>query len=176
MAEEGSRGLTHRSIDRRLDVPLGTVGNYFPTREALIRALTSRMLGMDVAEADGTVGELGDHTAAEAAALLAAAFRAVATGVNEPRFIARLELQLETRRRSVYVDERLAARDLFLDGIASVLGSAGVTDPARHAGAVLALMEGFALDRTFFEGVGFAEEGLEAAVARFISSLPGARV
>jgi AcrR family transcriptional regulator len=43
LAREGSRGLTHRAIDRAADVPGGTTSNYFRTRDALVRGLVDRI-------------------------------------------------------------------------------------------------------------------------------------
>ncbi len=39
LAEEGSRGLTHRAIDVRAQLPLGTCVNYFRSRDILLNAL-----------------------------------------------------------------------------------------------------------------------------------------
>ena len=39
LAEEGSRGLTHRAIDTRAKLPLGTCVNYFRSRDILLNAL-----------------------------------------------------------------------------------------------------------------------------------------
>ncbi|MFF4165947.1 TetR/AcrR family transcriptional regulator [Streptomyces sp. NPDC001741] len=44
LAESGSRGLTHRAVDATAGVPLGTAKNYFPTRDALLRASTERII------------------------------------------------------------------------------------------------------------------------------------
>ncbi|MET0401067.1 MAG: TetR family transcriptional regulator [Cystobacter sp.] len=43
LAETGARGLTHRAVDARAGVPLGTASNYFPSRQALIEALVTRI-------------------------------------------------------------------------------------------------------------------------------------
>ncbi|MEM6792078.1 MAG: TetR family transcriptional regulator [Myxococcota bacterium] len=43
LAEEGSRGLTHRAIDRQAGLPEGTCANYFKTRDALMEALGERI-------------------------------------------------------------------------------------------------------------------------------------
>jgi DNA-binding transcriptional regulator YbjK len=39
LAAEGSRGLTHRAIDARANLPLGTCVNYFRSRDILLNAL-----------------------------------------------------------------------------------------------------------------------------------------
>lgn len=43
LAREGSRGLTHRAIDKEAGVPTGTTANYFRSRDALITGLFERI-------------------------------------------------------------------------------------------------------------------------------------
>lgn len=43
LAQEGSRGLTHRAVDTAAGVPGGTTSNYFRSREALIQGLVDRI-------------------------------------------------------------------------------------------------------------------------------------
>ena len=43
LAREGSRGLTHRAVDRTAGAPAGTASNYFRSREALIAGLVERI-------------------------------------------------------------------------------------------------------------------------------------
>ena len=43
LAEQGARGLTHRAIDARAGVPVGTASNYFRNRDALIAGLVERI-------------------------------------------------------------------------------------------------------------------------------------
>uniref|UniRef100_UPI0004C8F72E TetR/AcrR family transcriptional regulator n=1 Tax=Streptomyces sp. NRRL S-237 TaxID=1463895 RepID=UPI0004C8F72E len=42
LAREGGRGLTHRAVDSAAAVPTGTAKNYFPSRDALLRAAAER--------------------------------------------------------------------------------------------------------------------------------------
>jgi DNA-binding transcriptional regulator YbjK len=42
LANAGGRGLTHRAVDAQAQVPQGTTKNYFPTRDALLRAVAER--------------------------------------------------------------------------------------------------------------------------------------
>jgi DNA-binding transcriptional regulator YbjK len=44
LAREGSRGLTHRAVDREAAVPSGTCSNYFRSRHELLNALAERIL------------------------------------------------------------------------------------------------------------------------------------
>lgn len=43
LAQEGSRGLTHRTVDRMAGVPTGTTSNYFGTRDEIIDAILARI-------------------------------------------------------------------------------------------------------------------------------------
>lgn len=54
LAENGLRALTHRAVDQRAGVPVGTTSNYHRTRAALLEAVTARLEARDLAiwEAD----------------------------------------------------------------------------------------------------------------------------
>ena len=43
LAHAGTRGLTHRAVDRAADVPEGTTANYFRSRDELLGALGERV-------------------------------------------------------------------------------------------------------------------------------------
>lgn len=98
LAEAGGRGLTHRAVDGAAEVPDGTSKNYFPTRDALLRAAAERCL------------ELYRQTAARAASGpppdgregLVLLFRSLledVAGPGRPRLLAYLELRSEAARR-----------------------------------------------------------------------------
>ncbi|MFI6003078.1 TetR/AcrR family transcriptional regulator [Streptomyces sp. NPDC051366] len=99
LAHAGGRGLTHRAVDTAAAVPLGTAKNYFPTRDALLRAVAERCLEQYQAVAAG-LAEAGPAPTDRAglAALLAGLLRDVA-GPGRPRVLAYLELRTEATRR-----------------------------------------------------------------------------
>ncbi|MBF8185026.1 TetR family transcriptional regulator [Nonomuraea sp. K274] len=43
LAEQGSRGLTHRAVDTAAAVPAGTTSRYFRTRDALVNGIIERI-------------------------------------------------------------------------------------------------------------------------------------
>ncbi|MEY9933198.1 AcrR family transcriptional regulator [Catenulispora sp. GP43] len=47
LAEEGMRALTHRAVDTRAALPLGTTSAYFRTRQALLTAIVKRLSDLD---------------------------------------------------------------------------------------------------------------------------------
>ena len=68
LVESGVHGVTHRAVDRRAGLPVGTTSNYFPSREALLMAVARRVVERHQADmadaaraeppsAEGTAGE-----------------------------------------------------------------------------------------------------------------------
>jgi DNA-binding transcriptional regulator YbjK len=47
LGSEGSRGLTHRRVDREAGLPGGSTSNYFRSRDALITGIVARMEELD---------------------------------------------------------------------------------------------------------------------------------
>ncbi|MFG2824005.1 TetR/AcrR family transcriptional regulator [Kitasatospora sp. NPDC048365] len=92
LAESGSRGLTHRAVDAAADVPPGTTKNYFPTRDALLRASAERIVELyEAVPRPAPVDRAG----------LAAMLRTLLDHVRGPgrvRVLALLELQREATR------------------------------------------------------------------------------
>ncbi|WP_238452229.1 TetR/AcrR family transcriptional regulator [Micromonospora sp. 4G55] len=50
LAEGGMRALTHRAVDARAGVPVGTTSAYLRTRQALIEAVVRRLVDLDRAD------------------------------------------------------------------------------------------------------------------------------
>lgn len=49
LVEAGTYGLTHRKVDARAGVPVGTTSNYFPNRVSLARSVLDRIVAADAA-------------------------------------------------------------------------------------------------------------------------------
>ncbi|MFH8569254.1 TetR/AcrR family transcriptional regulator [Streptomyces sp. NPDC017993] len=140
LAAAGGRGLTHRAVDAAADVPHGTTKNYFPTRDALLRAVAERCLeqyrdttaqmaaaGAPPTDREGLVGMFGDL------------LRNV-VGPGRPRLLAYLELQAEAARKpwlSAVLDP-IAASDFA--GLETAQRTAGLpVTPQRAAVVTLAM-------------------------------------
>ncbi|GII94037.1 TetR/AcrR family transcriptional regulator [Sinosporangium siamense] len=138
LAEAGGRGLTHRAVDDAAAVPYGTAKNYFPTRDALLRAAAERCQELYRATAAHGATRIPEDRAALAAAL-AALLRDV-TGPGRPRLLAYQELQAEAARRpwlSAILDP-IAAGDFTAFEQAQRAAGLPVT-PERAAVVTLAL-------------------------------------
>jgi AcrR family transcriptional regulator len=139
LAEAGGRGLTHRAVDTEAEVPPGTAKNYFPTRDALLRAVAERCLEQYrelAARAAG--GPL--PTSREALAAMAAALLKDVAGPGRHRLLAYLELQAEAARRpwlSAILDLIAAADFAGLEAAQRVAGLP--VTPERAATVTLAL-------------------------------------
>lgn len=60
LAREGSRGLTHRAVDRESGLPTGTASNYFRSRAELVEGLLHRIVERLTPDA-ATLEELAAH-------------------------------------------------------------------------------------------------------------------
>ncbi|MHB1432788.1 MAG: TetR/AcrR family transcriptional regulator [Streptosporangiaceae bacterium] len=100
LAGQGSHHLTHRTVDRRAGVPVGTTANYFPQRDDLLDAAARRIVELSVT--DMTTATAPTQTAPppppDLASLLGESLFAAATVLRE-RYLAIYELLLEATRR-----------------------------------------------------------------------------
>jgi AcrR family transcriptional regulator len=101
LAESGVHGVTHRAVEKRAGLPVGTASNYFRSREALLVAVAERVgelhhADMDrAAEADRPTTP---STRDRAVDLIARSLFEAATTYRD-RYLAIFELRLESLRR-----------------------------------------------------------------------------
>ncbi|MGI5472842.1 TetR/AcrR family transcriptional regulator [Streptomyces sp. CA-132043] len=151
LAEAGGRGLTHRAVDAAAEVPYGTTKNYFPTRDALLRAVAERCLEQYRSTAARAAAAGPGPTGREGlAALLRALLRDV-RGPGRPRLLAYLELQAEAARKpwlSAVLDPIAAADFAAFEraqqgaGPAAARQRATVVTLAMHAAVLHLLADG----------------------------------
>lgn len=98
LATDGVHGVTHRAVERRAGLPVGTASNYFRSREALLVAAAERVGELHYADmAAAGPGPAGD-TRERAVALIAGSLLDAAT-THRGRYLAIFELRLESLRR-----------------------------------------------------------------------------
>ncbi|MFG2888315.1 TetR/AcrR family transcriptional regulator [Streptomyces sp. NPDC048248] len=141
LAAAGGRGLTHRAVDAAADVPHGTTKNYFPTRDALLRAVAERCLEQyrDTA-AQMAAGALPTDREG-LVAMFGGLLRNVA-GPGRPRLLAYLELQAEAARKpwlSAVLDP-IASSDFA--GFEAAQRTAGLPVTPQRAAVVTLAMHG----------------------------------
>lgn len=143
VAASGLRGLTHRAVDSRAEVPPGSTSYYFRTRAALLRGLLGRLLELD--ERDSEL-----LAAPEAGATLADAWTRLFRhwlGPGRERLRARYALYLEGRHHPELREMLDAASARFVAGAEHLLTAAGAPAPERDAPFLVAMLDGILYDQ-----------------------------
>ncbi|HWS50178.1 MAG TPA: TetR/AcrR family transcriptional regulator [Microbacterium sp.] len=98
LARDGTRGLTHRSVDAEAGMPTGTASNYFRSRSALVGALVTR-IGERLAPDLDALAPLAERE--PSAAVFADYLRDIVKRLSTDRdaTLALFELRLEAARR-----------------------------------------------------------------------------
>jgi DNA-binding transcriptional regulator YbjK len=135
LAAEGARGLTHRAVDRRLELPDGSTSYYFRTRAALLRAAAERLIALDAIDI-GTISQDLEGGADLVALWLAPERRT--------RSLARMELLLAAARDPA-LDFMRQARERFIAGVARAGAGSTAKESAARAIALVALVDGLIL-------------------------------
>jgi DNA-binding transcriptional regulator YbjK len=146
VAERGVGGATHRAIAERAGVPSSTTTYFFSSiDELVVEALSlfatervEALVAIENALADGRRIDI-DRLAAGAADALVA--------VPASEIIAQFEGYLEAARRPELRGSIAAVIEAFRALAERALAAAGAAEPARGAHALVALSDGFALQR-----------------------------
>lgn len=169
---EGGRGLTHRAVDRRADLPQGSTSNYFKTREALLTAALLRLAELErpAVEAMEALVPDGPYAPHRAAELVAEVLQGWLTPDRAGLALARYELFLEARRRPQFQLALDEVRREYLLLAEQLLPAAGCRDPHRHAPQLLALLDGLMLNQLLQPATELADDGLIEQLERFFST------
>ncbi|WP_433798518.1 TetR/AcrR family transcriptional regulator [Actinomycetospora sp. CA-084318] len=145
LATAGTRGLTHRAVDAAAGLAEGTSSYYFRTRAALLEACVNR-LATDVVD---RVAAAGSATGGSVEALTerACAHLERVVGPDRHRFLARLELSLESTRRPELEAALVVAGGQVRAAVAGLLRGLGVDDPEGRAFDLVACLDGLAFDQ-----------------------------
>lgn len=123
LAQHGSRGFTHREIDRHLGWPLGSTSNYFRRRSDLLAAVGARIMDLDLDDSTLILRNLsGDVpvTIERAVDLFIQLIERWMQPDNHDRALARLEIIVERIRNSdlrVATEKQLALAQLRYQAI-----------------------------------------------------------
>ncbi|MGS2614947.1 TetR/AcrR family transcriptional regulator [Micromonospora sp. LZ34] len=156
LAEGGMRALTHRAVDARAGVPVGTTSAYLRTRRALIEAVVQRLADLDRADLVDQQLPTGQAPPQPGPPLTPDDLDRLAAGVAEVldrwltvgrgRTLARYACLLEAVHRPELrqilehgTGLRVQARQL--------LARAGAPDPRRQGDQLVAFVDGLLFDR-----------------------------
>jgi AcrR family transcriptional regulator len=137
LARDGSRGLTHRAVDRTAGVPEGSTSYYFRTRLHLLRAIVGRMSDLDASSLPPLVRAGGEA--------FVDAFTDAVHGLltdGRDRQLARSELALEATRRPELRQALLANAVPIHVRLTEQLAVLGVPDSGDRAKDLLTLLDG----------------------------------
>ncbi|GAA1575771.1 hypothetical protein GCM10009678_68140 [Actinomadura kijaniata] len=174
LAREGTRGLTHRAVDREAGLPEGSCSYYFRTRQALLQAVIERLEAVDAAEMAAPLaaaGAAGGADDADDADVVESVARLVErwTTTGRSRMLARYELALEANRRpevrAVFVRAGRRSRAMT----EAMLAAAGAPDPGAQAPLLVAYLDGLIFDHLAGAGaLDLDPAGLRAALAHLL--------
>jgi DNA-binding transcriptional regulator YbjK len=142
VADEGLRGLTHRAVDRRAELPEGTCSAYFRTRQALQLAVGEYVAATLAADVDRLAAELteceGDDDVAHALTL------ALFERWLEERelVIAKLELSMEAPRNPAVAEVLTTWRNRLIGVVDGILTQASKEHGPQRAEALVASFDG----------------------------------
>jgi len=145
LGEHGSRGFTHRALDRHLDLPEGTTSAYFRRREDLVAMAIRTVFARDARQMDDIVDRIeqlsGERPTVEVVAQCCFdMWRFVASQARGTFVLARYECFLMARRDPELmqlVENVMLARQTRWEPIFARLGSANPAASARSIGLLL---------------------------------------
>lgn len=160
IARDGLRALTHRAVDRELDLPPGSTSYYLRTHRLLVEAVVHR---------------LAERTSSDVSAASPSAVAATATTVGSveelshalslllDRLAARRDDHLVRWALAVdltrdpdlhaFLTSRSPVRTQLLQRAQDLLDRLGVVDAVRHAPGLVSLVDGLLFDRLAGSGV-----------------------
>jgi DNA-binding transcriptional regulator YbjK len=141
LAHEGSRGLTHRAVDRAAGLPAGSTSYYHRSRASLLGACVQRLLEHDESELDRLEHLDGTTDASALAEVLGGLLERWLT-VDRYRHVARYELTMESLRRPDIASELQVAGQRLRERVADLLAGLGADEPLRQARTLVACIDG----------------------------------
>jgi DNA-binding transcriptional regulator YbjK len=167
LGESGSRGFTHRAVDRAAGVPTGTTSNYFNSRSALLEAALKLHVELDtppeavLAEVPGM--ELSDEEALE---VMLGVLERLRSKKNSDLLKARYELVLEASRDPQLHEIFEPARRRFVALAEALLAARGCRSPEQHAAQLVVVMDGALMDSLIGTSTSLDRDQLRDLLAR----------
>jgi len=176
VAREGLRSLTHRAVDRELDLPPGSTSYYARTRRQLIETMVHRLANRTVTDLrPAATPPAGPVTVEDAAQALAAMIDHLAVRADDHRARYALNVDLvNDPELHAYITSASPIRAGTLAAAADRLDRLGVADPERHAPGLVALVDGLLFDRVAGSGLDpDARPDAETVLRAYLRGLTG---
>jgi DNA-binding transcriptional regulator YbjK len=104
LGTSGIHSLSHRAVDERAELPVGTAANYFPTRDELLAAAASRVFGLHIAAMEATDSQVTGPVGPDGLAELIGDALYDCAARHRTRYLAIYEITLEATRRPALAD------------------------------------------------------------------------
>jgi AcrR family transcriptional regulator len=180
IARDGLRSLTHRAVDRELDLPAGSTSYYLRTRrqlvEAVVRRLADRTTSDVAAEAPRPGGPAPARSVEELGAALAALLDRLAARREDhlARWALAVDLTRDPELHASLTDRSPVRAELLRRG-RELLEALGAEDPTGQAPGLVALVDGLLFDRLAGSGASGGPPTDAGAVLRaYLNGLPRA--
>lgn len=173
LAGAGSRGLTHRAVDRAAGLPVGSTSNHFRTREALLEAAARRHADLDAppkVDIETVFAAGAELDRKQARQLVLAALDRVLDPEARPMLIARYELVLEAIRRPALQRVMDESRARFVGLAELLLRAGGCASPEAHGRQLIALLDGITIDHVHATPFALDRDGIEQQLDRFLAT------
>jgi DNA-binding transcriptional regulator YbjK len=168
----GSKGLTHRAVDREAGLAEGSTSNYFRTRDALLTAALHRLAELEqpTLQAMEALLPYGPFEPRRAAELL---WEQLAEWLAPERVglaVARTELWLEARRRPEFSAALEEVRREYLLRTERMLPAVGCEQPHDHAPQLLAALDGLMTNQIFQPATRLTQKQIVDQLERLFAS------
>lgn len=171
LAQEGSRGLTHRAVDAVAGLPTGTTSNYFRSRHSLIAGLVER-IGERLAPTDEDLRRRESEQPGPA--LFADYVRDIVRRLTTDRDVtlALFELRLEAARRPEVAAVLGAWQRAGFDADVAFNTGAGLPGGRREIALFHYAIDGLLLDRltTPIDPDSSTDDAIDALVAGLLGA------
>ena len=137
LARDGSRGLTHRAVDRAAGVPEGSTSFYFRSRLDLLRGAVRRLAELDAAE----IPTLPQTNGRDFAVAFTGVVEHLLTDGRD-RQLARYQLSFEAARQPELRESIAASAAGIRAVVAERFAALDVRDPQERAQDFLVLVDG----------------------------------
>jgi DNA-binding transcriptional regulator YbjK len=172
LAQQGSRGLTHRAVDRAAGLPEGATSNLYRTRDALMAATLSRHAAREIEIAEAVTRTVSPNSIEEAATFLTAAVNSFTADDSATELVAaRYELYLEGRRHPEFRQMLAQVRESFIGLASAVITELGLKDSREGATAVIALVDGLTANQMYHPEFALTTEQLTQVISSQLRGL-----
>lgn len=166
---QGIGGVTHRAVAAEAGITPGLTTYYFPTVDALLESTLRTFVDQDLSRVNAAIDDLrAVGPGADRGAVLGAVFQAVA--VETEQQVAQFELYLESVRRPGLRDVARACLNGYAELARLALERLGSERAEEGSRALLALLDGIALQQIVDPDESFIERVAIPAVLTLIGA------